>query len=252
MNADDLIGALHLPTQARVDQRVPKKLLVEHGAPTSADRRRINDGIEEVHWVAALKPNTIGVPAFRDSVREYLEIAVLTMVLRSASKATRLTELIHRAVPYPLILFSVQDGAVSISVAHKRRSLGESGQTVLDGEVVTADLDKELKSDIMQAFIEALALNQQPRSNMYTLYQGWLDTVTALCVAKETGVFRLSASEEETNLRLKGLHECSRLENKIVHLRATAAKEKQTSRLVDMNLEIQSLQGKIASIRNTL
>ena len=47
---------------ARVDQRVPKKLLLEHGAPTAADKRQINDGIEELLWVAALKPTTIGVP----------------------------------------------------------------------------------------------------------------------------------------------------------------------------------------------
>ncbi len=33
---------------ARVDQRVPKKLLVENGAPTAADKRSIKDGIEEL------------------------------------------------------------------------------------------------------------------------------------------------------------------------------------------------------------
>ena len=52
-----------------MNQRVPKKLLVENGAPTAADKRRINDGIEDIHWLAALKPATIGVPEFRDKVR---------------------------------------------------------------------------------------------------------------------------------------------------------------------------------------
>ena len=65
MNAADLIAALDLPASARVDQRVPKKLLVENGAPTAADKRRINEGLEEVHWLAALKPTTVGVPEFR-------------------------------------------------------------------------------------------------------------------------------------------------------------------------------------------
>ena len=83
---------------------MPKKLLVEQGAPTAADKRQIQDGIEEMIWVAALKPTNIGVPAFRDDVREYLEIAVLTVALRPAAKPTRLIELIHRAIPYPLVL----------------------------------------------------------------------------------------------------------------------------------------------------
>ena len=55
MTADDLITALELPAASRVERRVPKTLLTEHGAPTAADKRRINDGIERVQWVAALK-----------------------------------------------------------------------------------------------------------------------------------------------------------------------------------------------------
>jgi hypothetical protein len=71
-----VIEALALPTHARVDQRVPKKLLLEQGAPTAVDKRQIQEGIDELFWIAALKPNLIGAPAFRDEVREYLEIAV--------------------------------------------------------------------------------------------------------------------------------------------------------------------------------
>ncbi len=49
MNVAALIAALDLPAGSRVDQRVPKKLLLENGAPTAADKRHINDGIEELH-----------------------------------------------------------------------------------------------------------------------------------------------------------------------------------------------------------
>ena len=81
MTTMDVLAALSLPPEARVDQRVPKKLLVENGAPTTADKRQINEGIEEIIWLAALKPTTIGVPEYRDAVREYLEIAVLSLNL---------------------------------------------------------------------------------------------------------------------------------------------------------------------------
>ena len=37
MTVQDLIAALELPSSCRVDQRIPKKLLVENGAPTAAD-----------------------------------------------------------------------------------------------------------------------------------------------------------------------------------------------------------------------
>ena len=101
MNFDRVINALPLPQDARVDQRVPKKLLLEQGAPTAPDKRQIQEGLEEMFWVAALKPTNVAVPEFRDDVREYLEIAMLTATLRSATQPTRLVELIHRAIPYP-------------------------------------------------------------------------------------------------------------------------------------------------------
>ena len=56
MSSDTLIDALDLPAGSRVDQRVPKKLLLENGAPTVADKRIIGDGIEELLWLAALLP----------------------------------------------------------------------------------------------------------------------------------------------------------------------------------------------------
>ena len=65
---------------------MPKKLLLEQGVPTAADKRQIQDGLEELRWVAALKPSNIGVPEYRDEVREYLEIAVLTMTLRPEAR----------------------------------------------------------------------------------------------------------------------------------------------------------------------
>lgn len=80
-----LISALALPVGCRVDQRVPKKMLVENGAPTSADKRLINDIVEEVQWIAALKSNTVGVAEYRDHEREYLEVAVLSITARHAA-----------------------------------------------------------------------------------------------------------------------------------------------------------------------
>src|ERR1700684_2535597 len=122
MNFAPVIGALALPPDACVEQRVPKKLLLEQGLPSAADKRQIQEGLEELFWVAALKPTNIAVPAFRDDVREYLEIAVLTVMLRSSAKPMRLIELIHRAIPYPVVLVTAQGGAVSLSLAHKRWS----------------------------------------------------------------------------------------------------------------------------------
>ena len=133
MSFAPVIDALGIPPSALVEQRVPKKLLLEHGAPTAADKRQIQDGIEEIIWVAALKPTNIGVPAFEDVVRQYLEIAVLTVELRSAARPPRLIELIHRAIPYPLVLV-VEHG--EFCVARKARGHFEGFDGVVERHVI--------------------------------------------------------------------------------------------------------------------
>ena len=57
LDVSGFIASLGLPGGCRVDQRVPKKLLLENGAPTAADKRLIADTVEEIQWVAALKAN---------------------------------------------------------------------------------------------------------------------------------------------------------------------------------------------------
>lgn len=248
MNTADLIAALDLPVGARVDQRVPKKLLLENGAPTAADKRYITDSIEELLWVAALKPTTIGVPEYRDETREYLEIAVLHLTLRAGAKAGRLVELVHRAVPYPVLLLAEHGERPGLSVAHKRWSHGEAGKTVLDGEVVAVQWDAAHGP----AFSDALALGRQPRTTLYALYQGWIDTLLALQTALVTGVFTKPASSEHAAMRREALREYARLDAEVIRLRAVAEKEKQLPRQVELNLELKRVQALQAAARAKL
>ncbi|MFH1574077.1 MAG: DUF4391 domain-containing protein [Acidobacteriota bacterium] len=252
MTVANVIAALDLPAGARVNQRVPKKLLVEHGAPTAADKRRINDGIEEVHWLAALKPTTIGVPEFRDTAREYLEIAVLSLALRSGAQAGRLAELIHRAVPYPVFLIVSQGDMLELSLAHKRWSQGETGATVLDGETVAVDLEAGQDGGFRQAFADALPMVRQPRANLFALYQGWMDTLLALLVARVTGTFSTAESPEHAAARRSALAQCARLDAQMAGLRAAASKETQLARQIDLNVELKSLQAEYSAARAKL
>jgi hypothetical protein len=248
--AEQLIQALELPPEAAVGQRVPKKLLLESDAPTAADRRQINDHIEALHWVAALKPATVGVPPYRDETREYLEIAVLHLRLRPGASAARLAELVHRAVPYPVLLITEQGPAhrtPELSLAHKRRSRAETDKVVLDGELTAATVDDG--EPHLEAFTQALSLSRQPRRDLNTLYQGWIDTVLALHAARLTGTFQIHSAAERTAARRQALRMSAELEARIAKRRAEAVKATQLARQVELNLDIKRLEAALAATR---
>jgi len=252
LNAERLIAALKLPAPSRVDQRVPKKLLLENGAPTVTDRRLLGEGVEELLWLAALKPNTIGVPEYRDDIREYVEIAVLHLTLRSGAKTSRLVELVHRAVPYPVLLVSEQGNACGLSAVHLRGSQGEAGKTVLDGTVTSVDWNTDRPDANEPAFQVALALDRQPHSSLLDLYQAWIDTLMALQAARVTGSFTITTNPALAAARCDALQECVRLEQEMARIRAAAERETQLSRRVDLNLELKCLEAAQLAVRANL
>lgn len=253
---ESVIAALGIPAGAQVDQRVPKKTLLEHGAPTASDKRQIQDGIEEILWVAALKPTNIGVPAFKDEEREYLEVAVLTVLLRPTANPTRLIELIHRAIPYPLVLLTggPSTSDITLSLAHKRWSQGEAGKVVLD-PVRTVVLNPLTPTAEEAAFLASLSVSQLPAENLFALYDGMLARLAALEASRITGEYAIPLSPAHATDLRDGLGCHARLLRELEQIRAKAASEKQINRRVQLNLagkaleeEIKRLEAELAAI----
>lgn len=274
LSVQTLIDALRLPESCRVDQRVPKKLLLENGAPTAADKRLITEAIEEIQWVAALKPNTIGVPDYRDAAREYLEVALLAVTLRGAVKpatVSRLAELVHRAVPYPVLLLLADGQALILSLAHKRWAQNEAGKVVLDGSPISVTVSETASASLFRAtatespasnpsavaeaersFMQSLSVTRQPQATLHTLYQGWMDCVQALLAARLTGSYQTSATPEQAAARRQALADCERCEAEISRLRLLALREKQLARQVELNLALKRVQAQLAAARQQL
>ena len=250
MTAANVIAALSAPVAALVNQRVPKKLLLENGAPTADDKRLINDGIEELQWLAALKPDTIGVPVYRDEVREYLEIAVLSVSLRATAKAARLIELIHRAIPYPVFLIASRPDELALSLAHLRWSQGQAGQTVLDGSIIAVTL--EATASPTNDLLAALNLAELPRQHLRAFYQGWIERFEAYAAARVTRRFTPATDATGAERRRVALAEHERLTAEIAALRALATKETQLNRRVALNLQLQQLNARLAEAADKL
>lgn len=246
MTADAILAAFALPAQAVTRVKVPKKTLAENAANSAADRKLIAEGVEEIVWVASLKPTTVGLPAFRDEAREYLEIAVLTAEWKPGGKGHRLRELIHRAVPYPTLLVSA-DG--SLSAAHIRRSGSDATATVLDGEVESATL---LDGDpASAAFLASLPLTGLPNPDLFGLYQDYIDRMTALAVARVTGTFAVVPPAVAARHRA-GLDVLAELDADISRTKKNAESASQIAKRVEYNVTLQRLTASRAALLTAL
>ncbi len=254
-----LLAHLALPGSARVDQRVPKKLLLEQGLPTAADKRAVQEGIEELYWIAALKPGTVGVDSFKDETREYLEIAVLAMDLRLAPTGRgrkpgtvpvdRLVELLHRAVPYPVLLLLHQGADWALSIAPKRHSQGEAGKVVVETVETSGFINPTQPSEAVAAFLRSLGLAGLPKADLQDLYLGWGDRILGLRAMPLAGTFTVPVDRDQSRQLRGSLEACSRIERDLASFRARAARETQLSKRVDLNLAIRRLEAELAALR---
>lgn len=251
MVAELIITALDIPAGARIDKRVEKKLLLEQGMPTAADKRQVQSGIEEIRWIAALKPANIGIQVYKDEGREYLEIAVLSMALRPEAKELRLVELMHRLIPYPLVLIASQGENASLSLAHKRWSQGEAGKVVIDDIHRTALFRPDIPTTEEACFLGSISLSGIKCQNLCALYKTWIDRITALEAARITGSFILPESASSSDNLHSDLVKHESVKRELMSLRAKAAREKQINRLVEINLNIKQLENCLSTLFKT-
>lgn len=267
-----LLSSLELPPACVLNERIAKKLLVDNGAATPADKRAINEGIDELIWVAALKPNNAGVPAYRDESREYLEIAIMTMRCRAEARSSRITELIHRSIPYPVLLIAIKEPdaqstedeisrkafsqgsklgpgspLLNVSIADKRFSQSDAQSMVLEDGVTEVQLEADSR---FEAFASAMNLGKQPRDSMLRLYHGWAAILDAYRASRITGEFSTNSLSREE--RRSAIAAFERIEREISILRNQAAKEKQINRRVELNLDVKRLEAQLDAVRKQL
>ena len=237
---EDLFDAFEIPDACIIDRRIPKKRLIEE-APTAADRMRISDGVERIQWRAVLKPETTGIAGFKDQVRTVEELTVLQLELRSDRQGDRIAELVHRAIPYLVVLITQHEHNVSVSLADKRWSLAEKSKMVLEDDFLQADIPSDGSHEHIDEMVSHLALTQQPQSSLYAVYRGWMDTLVAFLAVAYTDRFSLSESPEHAEHRRHALKRVKMLDIEIASIQRTAGKERQVAKRAELNLRLQEL-----------
>jgi hypothetical protein len=154
----------------------------------------------------------------------------------------RLAEVIHRAIPYPVILVFSHDGEVLVSLAHKRFSQAEKGAVVADDFLATGWIALADPSPPQQAFVASLRFADLPQTHFYALYSALADRLVALACADLSGAYRLETALERRGQRRARLTECRALEARIQGLKDKIRKETQFNRQVELNTQIKQLE----------
>lgn len=164
-NLEDFLGGLQVPASCQLNKPVYKKMFLDMGVLDATDKVCLKDDVSKIRWLYTFKPGTINIPAYRDSDREYEEVAILLVELTSRTRMKRIAGFIQRSIPYPLVLifstgFEGQD-YLSISLTDKRINQADKEKWVIEDTICTDCINLKEQTDEETAFLKE-SIYQQP------------------------------------------------------------------------------------------
>jgi hypothetical protein len=239
---DLIYDSMDIPEACQLGKRVFKKLFHEHAKLGTTDKKAFREDIDTITWQYALKPSTIQIQAYEDDQREYLEVAVLQVDLKTQKRTSRITEIMHRAIPYPLLIVFAFDKMCALSTAHKRFSQAEREAIVAEDFFITDWINLSAPTPVQSEFLASLAVASLPHTHFFAFYSAIVDRLVALDCARLTGKYRLEFLADKREPRPKRLAACHALEGRIAEYRIAIKKEMQFNRQVELNMKMKELE----------
>ena len=272
---EDFLECLDVPSSCELNKPIFKKMFSEatdgkKAILDAADKKALKDDVEKIRWLYTLKPNTINIAPYKDSEREYPEIAILHVELSNAvsnknpaSKNIykRVAHFINRAIPYPLvILFTCEkDGAQNLAIvlAEKRINQADKEKWVIEDSIHSYWINFASVSAAEMEFFESLKINNLPFINFFAFYQALIERLVGIKCAEHSGNFSLEKTghlnEKASSIaRLDRLRELERLEAQRSEISNKLKKIKQMGKQVELNTQIKKINDEIANIKGSL
>ncbi|TMS61767.1 DUF4391 domain-containing protein [Pseudoalteromonas sp. S3173] len=182
---------LALPDSTFLGTRITKKMLVDNNDLSSRDKKLITDVIQSIEWQNTLKPETLNVPVYVTETLEYIEVAVIRVVLKSdiknKAKLKNVAKLLHTLIPYPVILLLELGKKLAISLADKRINQADKSKLVIEHIYNSDWFNSTGLTDNENHFLNDFSLKNISNLNYFELYQDFISMLIGLETSKISG-----------------------------------------------------------------
>ncbi len=276
-----------LPEAAFLGTRITKKMLNDsashNGIALSAQEKQlISDGIQSIEWRYTLKPDTVNIAAWVTDQLDYAEVALLHVRLKPQPTAsdnqrhasfTKLTSLLHKLIPYPLLVVAEQGEAVALSLADKRINQADKTKWVVEHVYHTPWFTPSHLSGEQQVFLLDFSLKNAANLNYYALYQDLIamlialqtSTISGRYFAKNQALQHVQAvahsaqpplgvrvADQSNSEKMALLKQLASLEAELNIIRNKLKKETQMNTKLRLNVEARQLKLTMAGIKAQL
>ncbi|MBC7744619.1 MAG: DUF4391 domain-containing protein [Flavobacterium sp.] len=248
---DFLNNILQLPHRCLLNKKITKAFFKRNFDLSIAERSLLDTQIENIDWIASLNPENINVNTYVNEDLIYEEIQVIAVIIRDKdfeNIAIKVAELIHKYIPYAILLCVYDTQQMVWSTYHKRIHQNDFSKRMIDKRYFSEAISLSVKSSLQSKFLESLAYQHLEKANLFELYNGYTQRIFALQASKLNSTFTVR-TQSRTQSDMLLLEELNKLQEEIDGLSNTAKKETQLNKQVDLNLQIQHKRTAMAQLK---
>jgi hypothetical protein len=253
---EKIINILHLPQKCLVNKKITKAFFKRNFELTKNERNLLDDFsiVVSIDWIASISPSNSNVPVFTSANSTFEELQVIALQTNSMNferDKTRLFDFVQKFIPYHTLLVVYSDEVMSWNTCIKRINENDSTKRVTENIHSTEDIPIKNQTNHQKAFFSRLSFNKLDKTNLKTLYIGYIQQIVALNAAEVRGEFAPQPAER-TKQDVVYLEQIAQLEKEIVTLTNLATRETQMNLRVDYNLKIQQKRKQIEEIKKLI
>ncbi|OBT29313.1 methyl-accepting chemotaxis protein [Vibrio cyclitrophicus] len=255
---DKVCENLALPDSTFLGTRITKKMLVENNDLSSHEKKLVTDVIQSIEWQNTLKPETLNVPVYITETVEYIEIAVIRVVLKSdiktKTKLKNVAKLLHTLIPYPVILLLELGEELAISLADKRINQADKSKLVIEHIYNSGWLSSTGLTENENECLNDFSLKNVSNLNYFELYQDFISMLIGLETSKISGRYLFKNNSVNNLSTVQNDSEAESQEDMQQHdtLHSASFVEKSNEDKTALLKELESLEAELSNIRNKI
>ncbi|MDR9443290.1 MAG: DUF4391 domain-containing protein [Schleiferiaceae bacterium] len=247
-----ITAILQLPGACVHQQRLTKAFLNQNFPLRNPEKKLLEKGIAEMQWLASIKPACANVPPLEDEHYSFEEIQVILVAVKDLDKhGTAAAALLHKHIPYQLLLAVYDTEQFFWSLADKKRSKADGQKRVVEQETVSPLMSRHYQTGKEEAYHRELNFARADKTHLGALYRHWWAATVEMQAARRRGSYQ-PVRYEQTERNQALLREITEQEYELNALRAQMKKLEQMGDRVALNSKMKKCKDRIKELENQL
>tara|TARA_R110002049_G_scaffold275725_1_gene453838 strand:- start:14924 stop:15694 length:771 start_codon:yes stop_codon:yes gene_type:complete len=245
---------LNIPERNVLDKRLTKAFFLKNFTLSTSEKKILNNTIQQMSWLASIKPVTANIPAVINDEYKYEEIQVIVCTITDNTLDThgeKCMQLFQKYIPYQIIVIVEDSNEFKINICDKRINKSETSKRTIERYFITNTLSKLYKNELNDAFYRALDFGNLDKTNLELLYKSYIQAVVQFQAASITGNYQ-KRTNARTQEDMEHLESIEQLDRDIVALSTQIKKESQLNEKVQLNIKIQKKRKEILELKKLL